>query len=272
MKEILTFFDTSNFGYGNYNGYNTLKDFKTAFILYLSKLRALRQHDPLSIILITDEKGKEIMIDDFKIEFDGVEIIEINKFSKFDILSRSEGYLRIDLDVIPFSHFPLPLYTAEVVVQEIITSPNHNQWLYDFNKDFGVFNKSVRFTDAVYEKIKEAIYKNKLIGLKTGIIGGNNVALLNGYVDSVKEFKQKNQLHNDNFFEIVYSAYYFQLEKIIPAIPTVEYGKNVLTLYDKATCIQFTEKTKRNPIFLEATKTYIKYFFPKQFNKLTTLL
>lgn len=272
MKEIITFFDSTNFGYGNYNGYATIEQFKIAVTLYLSKLRIQREHDPFSLVLITDEKGKEIMIDNLKMDFDSVEIIVIDGFSKFDTLRREEGYLKIDLDVIPFSHFPLTLYNAEIVVQEVITSPDHNQWLYEFNNNFGMFNKSIRFTDVVFEKIKEAVQNKKLIGLKTGIFGGNNISLLNDFVKSVSCFKRRNQIKNDKFFEIVYPAYFFQLEKIIPAIPRIEYGKNVLTLYDKATCIQFTETTKKNPVFLEATETYIKYFFPKEYNKLTTNL
>lgn len=274
MKNIICYFDTSNFGHDNFNGYSTLKQFQLIANLYYISIAKQRELDPFKLVLITDDNGVKLLINQFQLEFDEVRLINMTSRSKYEILNQNDGYIKIDWDVIPFSIFPLHLYSAEILVQEIYNPEIPNFLNDEFIKKFGEFNRFVRYTDDVYEQIKEDIQiKRKINSIGFGIFGGNNVTLLKKYSEAVIEFKEKNKIHNDQFFQCIYSYYFFQQNSadITPIISELAAGKNVLTLYDRTFCFEFTEYSKKNKIILEAIENLVKNWYPNTYNKLIEL-
>jgi hypothetical protein len=148
-----------------------------------------------NIELITDTKGKELLVDILKLPYKKVRI-ELDH-SKFDtsldlwvmkkIYSYSlhdEPFLNVDGDVFIFKSFPEKLLTEKLIAQNI------EQGFWYYKELVKIIND--RFTD-VPQLIKNELNDFENSGANAGIIGGADLRFFSSYYSFVKNFVEKNR-------------------------------------------------------------------------------
>ena len=271
IKNIIYFFDSRKHIIGNYHGSETEKDFLMVAAYSLLCSKHLRTLHPLNIILITDQRGIEIL-SKIKFMFNEIRIITINDNTKYELFNQNESFIFIKFDVIPQSEMPLTLYNSEILLQDIKEDSIHS-WNKNFIDNFKHFKNEIKYSDDVFNEIKSVIgYDKKITTINTGILGGNNISLLKKYSESILDFKIKNKLDSsfDRFLETIYSYYFFEINnaKIETVIPKIDVRKKILSLTERMVYIQLSDRSKKNKITLASIENILKLHYPNTYSKL----
>jgi hypothetical protein len=148
------------------------------------------------IELITDRKGKELLIDQLKLPYKNVRV-ELDKLNLVEIPGlwvmkkiysytlHEEPFLNVDGDVYVYEPFPDELLSAPLIAQ-------NSEQDFDYYKELvGLVADTFPF---VPRPITEQINKGKEIqASNAGIFGGNNYAFFKDYFRVVKQFVAANQ-------------------------------------------------------------------------------
>ncbi|MAN87621.1 MAG: hypothetical protein CL555_12540 [Algoriphagus sp.] len=146
--------------------------------------------------LITDRKGKELLIDQLKlpykkvrIELDDLDIVKIpglwvmKKIYSYTL--HEEPFLNVDGDVYVYSPFPDEILSSQLIAQNI-------------EQDFDYYKELVGRVDDTFpfvpKPIKDQIEKGMEIqASNAGILGGKNYAFFKDYFQVVEQFIAANQ-------------------------------------------------------------------------------
>lgn len=146
--------------------------------------------------LITDRKGKELLIDQLKlpykkvrVELDDLDLVQIpglwvmKKIYSYTL--HEEPFLNVDGDVFVYAPFPKELISGQLMAQNIEQD-------FDYYKELvGLVGDSFPL---VPKPIKDQIDKGKEIkASNAGIFGGNNYAFFKDYFQVVEQFITNNQ-------------------------------------------------------------------------------
>lgn len=253
MNKIVFYLNTKEFGNGSFNGYESLKDFYCSTVLSLSLTKALHPLNPLSTKLVTDEKGKELLIDKNLIKIDKISVYEEENYDIWKFYCEEFPALHIKLDVFAFYDLPLNLYASDFLCFNI--HYNCNLHLELANKILKIIGKT---TDPIIADIKKAIKRKKVYSLNTSILGTN-------LKDLMRDFSIHVTNHNENtneplfieFIESVYLYYYLINKKITisavnPYIPEIEYIDFKFFLTERLSIFILGKRGKRNKLMLKA--------------------
>ncbi len=160
----------------------------------LSCLQLHRFYD--NVELITDTKGKELLIDHLKlpyktvrIELDDVDFVNIpglwvmKKIYSYTL--HQEPFLNVDGDVYIFRPFPDDLFHGQLIAQNI-------------EQDFDYYKELVGLIGNIFPFVPYPISKQMAEGLdiqasNAGILGGNNHGFFKEYYQVVEKFISENQ-------------------------------------------------------------------------------
>ncbi|WP_439475550.1 DUF6734 family protein [Algoriphagus formosus] len=148
------------------------------------------------IELITDRKGKELLIDQLKLPYKNVRV-ELDKLNLVEIPGlwvmkkiysytlHEEPFLNVDGDVYVYEPFPDELLSAPLIAQNI-------------EQDFDYYKELVGLVTDIFPSVPkpiiEQIYKGKEIqASNAGILGGNDYVFFKDYYQVVEQFIANNQ-------------------------------------------------------------------------------
>lgn len=141
--------------------------------------------------LITDSKGKELLIDQLKlpykkvrVELDDLDLVEIpglwvmKKIYSYTL--HDEPFLNVDGDVYIFEPFPNELLTSQLIAQNV-------------EQDFDYYKELVGLVGVTFPFVPEPIKNQIRVSLEiqasnAGILGGNEHQFFKGYYQIVKQF------------------------------------------------------------------------------------
>jgi hypothetical protein len=156
-----------------------------AWALSCLQLRQFYDH----VELVTNEKGKEILIDLLQLPYTKVTIIQFSTLtSEFWSLAKvetyqqqNESFLHVDGDVFIWQAFDNEILEKELIAQ------NSEDWFsgYDF-----ILKKITENEIVLPNFVKN---NDKLESYNLGVVGGKNIALFQQYREEVFEFVSKNQ-------------------------------------------------------------------------------
>lgn len=160
----------------------------------LSCLQLHQYHEDLE--LITDRKGKELLIDQLqlpykkvRIELDDLDLVPIPGLwvmkKIYSYTRHEEPFLNVDGDVFVYAPFPKELLSGQLIAQNI-------------EQDFDYYKELVGLVDVSFpfvpKPIKDQIDKGKEIqASNAGIFGGKNHAFFKDYFQVVEQFIAANQ-------------------------------------------------------------------------------
>jgi hypothetical protein len=272
MKNVIFYFNTSDFSFNNFYGYANLKDFEMSLYLYYASIKKQREFNPLKFILITDEDGI-VILNKYNLDFDEIRIVEISEKTKYEILLQKDSFFIVDFDVILFNKLPLYLYNSDIIVKEVYEDNNPTLVAKTFLSNFNELNSQIKYGDEIYELIKEDVLNNKKINsLCSSIFGGENLSLIEEYVLRVNFFKEKNKMKYEDFFRSIYSYYFFKQKgiNVTPVIDNNLHGKYMLNPFFRNYVIQLTKQTKKNDLIIGALEELLKEYYPRYYTKLKT--
>jgi hypothetical protein len=236
--------------------------FKTLNHFYMSAYYSLQclKKNGYTVKLVTDDYGKKILTEYFKIPYDRVDVSLNNitttqyiwGLSKFYAYSlEKEPFLYVDLDFFMQKDIPSSMKKAEIFCQNI-----ENNYLCYYYGYMG-FNKFIDKKDTIYEHFESLLEKNKIgYSYNTAVFGGQNIELIHKASRAMFDFVEKNNLNDlilveksdrdlfsilSIFIEQVYLYYYLTLNN-----PEVE----VIPLFKNDIRINFSEFRKWNDGYL----------------------
>lgn len=178
-------------------------------------LSCLKLSEFYSIELITDRKGKEILIDkiglpyqSIKKEFDQLdyptELWAIAKIITYN--AQIEPFLHVDNDFLIWSPFPESIETADLCVQSIEKEHIHNDLFVT-----EILENLEYIPNAIIEQRKSTSYKHSI---NAGIIGGNDLTFIHKYSQEAIQFVEQNinnlrKLKHMGHFNVVFEQYLF---------------------------------------------------------------
>lgn len=160
----------------------------------LSCLQLLQFYEDIE--LITDKKGKELLIDKLnlpykkvRVELDNLDLVQIpglwvmKKIYSYTL--HEEPFLHVDGDVFVYAPFPKELLSGQLIAQNI-------------EQDFDYYKELVGLVDVSFpfvpKPIKEQIdKKNEIQASNAGFLGGKNHAFFKDYFQMVEQFITVNQ-------------------------------------------------------------------------------
>ena len=159
----------------------------------LSCLQLHRFYD--NVELITDRKGKELLIDQMKlpykkvrIELDDLDFVEISGLwvmkKIYSYTLHEEPFLNVDGDVFIFEPFPDNLLSGQLIAQNI-------------EQDFDYYKELVGLVGNTFPFVPKPIKKQITEGLEiqasnAGILGGNDYGFFKDYYQVVEKFISEN--------------------------------------------------------------------------------
>ena len=138
--------------------------------------------------LITNEKGKEILIDSLQLPYTKVTIIQFSKLTNdFWSLAKVEAYHR---QVVPFLHvdgdvFIWQIFDNEVLKKELIAQ-NSEDWFAGYDYVLKKMNNEQQILPSFVNN------NQNLESYNLGVVGGNNIAIFQQYRDEVFKFVEQN--------------------------------------------------------------------------------
>lgn len=156
-------------------------------------LSCLKLSEFYPVELITDQKGRDILIDKIGLPFHWVkddlhdldyptDLWAIAKISAYGL--QTEPFLHVDNDVYIWSAFPEYVTESNLVVQSIEESYEHNrQYTEDIIKKFNYVPASI---------LEQQKTNFEIDSINAGIIGGNNLSFIKDYSQEAIKFIEKN--------------------------------------------------------------------------------
>lgn len=155
----------------------------------LSSLQLHKFYD--NVELITDTKGKELLIDNLKLPYKKVRVelddLDFDCNSQLWVMKKIHSYtlhhepfLNIDGDVFVFEPFPENLLSGELIAQNIEQD-------FDYYKELvGLVERTFDFVPSFFKQNLNQI--EPLNGANAGIYGGQNLGFFRLYYESIKKF------------------------------------------------------------------------------------
>lgn len=212
-------------------GWNSQLDHLTSWALSCHQLRKFYDE----VELVTDEVGKQILVDQMQLPYSNVRI-ELDQFNSLssDLWAvgkihaysiQTKPFIHVDGDVFIWNRFPPEIEGGKLVCQNF----DCNQ--VDYQKALHRISSSDFFIPDV---IRDQMTGGDIYSCNAGILGGNDVSFLNRYAETSFDFINRNlsKLDGDNFpaFNILFEQYLFYClskEQNIPVVPyfqQVDYG------------------------------------------------
>jgi hypothetical protein len=149
-----------------------------------------------NVELITDTKGKELLIDQLKLPYKNVRIeldnLDFDADPRLWVMKKmysytlhDEPFLNVDGDVYIFKSFPKTLLSGDLIAQNI-------------EQDYDYYKELVNLVDNNFEYIPSVmktlnISSEPIKGCNAGILGGNNFQFFSGYYDLVQRLVTENK-------------------------------------------------------------------------------
>ena len=211
---------------------NNTYGFKSLNHLYMSALYSLQciQKQGYSVKLVTDDYGKKLLTEYFKIPYNKVDVSlndlhttpylwGLSKFYAFSL--ERKPFLYVDLDFFMHRNIPKENLNADIFCQNV-----EIDYLCYYYGYMG-FDKYISQPDKIYQHFV-SLLRNNFIGksYNTAVFGGKNVDLIHSAAKSMFDFVEKNYLNEltvydkserdvltilSIFIEQVYLYYYVQL-------------------------------------------------------------
>lgn len=267
MKKIVFYVRTNDFGMESFGGYNTLKDFyhcTTLSMLMCSRLHLLK---PLETVLLTDENGKKMLIDNANVEIDHVKLVEDEVHTPLDLYANEFPALYVKPVIYPFIDFPVNVFNAELLCFNV-----HLNKKSDIELTKEILNKLL-IDDPVFYQIGVALRTNNLNSLNNVVLGSANPEFFKEFSLKVAYVYKKlpKNISNKLFFEFierVYLYYYAKIKKVKiegvnPYIPEEDYFSFKYFLTERINVYLLGDKT--NFLTLRAIEKYSREINPTLF-------
>lgn len=176
--------------------------FKTLNHFYMSAYYSLQclHKNGYNVKLVTDDYGKKILTEYFKIPYDRVDVSLNNMttseyiwgLSKFYAFSlEKEPFLYVDLDFFMQKDIPTSLKKSEMFCQNI-----ENNYICYYYGYMG-FNNFIDKKDIVYEYFESVLESNQIgYSYNTAIFGGQNITLIHDACKAMFKFVEMNNLND----------------------------------------------------------------------------
>lgn len=258
-------------------GWLSEKDYLLA--LSYSSLK-LKRHYP-DVELVTDKKGKELLIDMLGLPYSDCHICldQFNNLSPlmwvvpkvFSYSVVDTPFLHVDNDVFIWGRFPRHIEVAELAVQNMEVNFDFYYDALDYVKNFRHLPKYI----ASYKGRNDSV-----TSVNAGIIGGSDYDFYQEYISEVLEFLKMNKdFLNDNqvgkLTVIIDQFFFYSLaleknKKITPLIDTVSPDYlEALAFYKTPILSKFIHAVggaKKDPLVSELVSQYLRYEFPEVYN------
>lgn len=200
-----------------YNGMNTGGWADSVFFYMswaLSCLKFSEYYD--NIELVTDQKGKELLIDILELPYTSVNITldDLNEYDPdlwaigkvYAYSIQKEPFIHVDYDVYIWGKFSDDIECASLVAQHKEMSYNHNQIFYeDVEHNLSYIPKSILDFRGLTKEIVE---------VNAGILGGQDLSFIREYTKEAflfidKNHKQLGKLAYKGMFNTIFEQYLF---------------------------------------------------------------
>jgi hypothetical protein len=271
MERIVFYLNTKDFGIGSFNGFETLKDFYCSTILSMILTSNLHPLKPLITKLVTDQKGRELLIDKNLVNIDEIYFYHEETYSRLRFYEEEFPALHVNLNVFAFYDLPLNHYASD-----FLCFNKH----YNNNLHVDLAKKMIKLIgnsdDPIITDIKKAIKSKKVYSLNTSIIGTNLSGLMSYLSAHIRHYhKNTNDPVFVKFIESVYLYYYLMKKNIIityvnPYIPENEYIDFKFFLTERLSIFILGDKAKKNKLVLHAIEKTCLEKEPLLYSKLQT--
>lgn len=176
----------------------------------------LKYREFYEVELITDKKGKKILIDDLGLPYTSCQtkLDDINDYPPllwamgkiYTYSLQNEPFLHVDNDTFIWSEFPLQIMNADIVSQHLETNYGHNNRYYnDIEDQLEYIPEVIR----EYRKTDQAVTENN-----AGIIGGKDIRFFKEFAQESISFVDRNfisfkKLKSLGMFNTIFEQYLF---------------------------------------------------------------
>jgi hypothetical protein len=267
MEKIVFYVPTNKFGIDSFDGFKSLKDFYHATALSIQLSSRLHVLQPLPTVLLTDENGKELLVDNAKVNVDKVKLIDEEHYTPIDLYANEFPGLYVKTTLFPFIDIPLNVFNAKLLCFNI-----HYQ-----NKRHRSITKEIlsntELVNPLLKKIRRDYMNGKLYSLNNSILGSADPSFFSQFaVDVAKLYKEiPKNISKELFFEFIETVYlyYFaqqnkvQIEAVNPHIPDKDYLSFKYFLTERLNIYILGDK--RNPLTVRAIEQISKERNPTLF-------
>jgi hypothetical protein len=188
----------------NNYGFKTLNHF---FMSALYSFQCLKKHG-YNVKLITDDYGKALLMEYFKIPYDSVDcslnnlktsnhLWGLSKFYAFSL--QKEPFLYVDLDFFLQKNIPHTYHKAEIICQNIELN-----YLCYYLGYMGFDKYLSNKEDKEYKNYVDMLHKNQISSsYNTAIFGGTNIDVIKKATNKIFEFVESNDLNEIVVFDKV---------------------------------------------------------------------
>lgn len=165
--------------------------------------------------LITDKKGKKILIDDIGLPYtscdDSLDIIDypidlwaVGKLFAYNF--QNEPFIHMDNDIYIWKPFPTEMINSPLISQSLEES-------YDFYKE--IYTNILKYFEYIPSQILDYRKKDtKFNAVNAGLLGGNNIQFIKEYVKEALCFIERNlnslnKLKDPGSFNLIFEQYLF---------------------------------------------------------------
>lgn len=209
-------------------GWKTRKLFYMSWAL--SCLQIKKYYPEIKLKLVTDNEGKEVLIDSMKLPYDSVSL-ELSEISNYDknlwaigkVIAynlQTEPFIHIDGDVFIWGRALDSILTSELCAQNV----DNKTWYYSM-----VSKKVLKYFD-IPPHLKSYLKKGEVYGVNAGILGGRNLEFLKKYAQAALKLIDDN-INNLNYVEKNYFNMFY--EQFLFSIFQRSQGIRLSTLFNK---------------------------------------
>lgn len=235
-----------------------------------------------TFVLVTDDYGKHMLIDELGLPYDDIDLrlnnvkadVEIWSIGKLYAFQQDQPFLHVDFDAFMFKPFSSELLNSKIVVA------NNEKNYAIYNLIIEQVKAGVKVHDNVYKQIFSDYAKtNTVNSLNMGVFGGTDLKTIKEYTEKSLKMYDLNRkwLVNTNrsgvtcFIEQIYLAYFLAEKNIEPNFLLKGNWYSAVEHIVDAEEKGFTHlvgEAKRNQMVLQLLEERVKRDYPEYFEKL----
>ena len=268
----------------NYGGYNNKYLMGLSIIASHHSFISAMKHLNIKLNLLTDDEGKNFLVDVCGLWFDNVDLLFNSVTDHFAVTQlyayqqpNDEKIIHVNLDTFLFTTFPISILKSKIFCDYIVRNNAIDRVAFQYCRNH------ITYKDDIYMAIEESYYRNDTIwSMETGVFGGSYTRLINDYSLNALNFFQRNKFfQNTNMpiimrlVENIYAYAFFKHHNIIvdtlidrtkETEPDMFYHK-----LEQLNYIRLYGQSKQNTFLIDALEKLVKNYYPESYLKIKHL-